>query len=342
MIVAQIEAVAGDLGDRRGQDRHGRRRGGIEAVAAALDELPAGTPVVLDPVMIAESGGAAPDPDAEQALRELLLPRATVVTPNVPEARVLAGRPGAATRWTATALAARGAGRRGARRASSPAGTATEATDVLLTEDGTRVEIPGVRHPDGAAHGSGCTHSSALAAAPRPRLHLAGRRRPRDAADASPADGACAGPAGLGRRRHAATAASARPRPRCRAGGRCAATRVAATPRGERPPRRRAGPGRSARQAGARAFAIIAAVRFLRMKPGHGEVLLAEGDVDVRRGRADRSSTEFRRQLDEGMWAAVPITGTGGAARRAWSRPSRTSRVTPTACIFFPRAAGGR
>src|SRR6476660_7828461 len=49
----------------------------IEAVAAAVDALPADTPVVLDPVMIAESGGRLLEADAEAALVELLLPRAT-------------------------------------------------------------------------------------------------------------------------------------------------------------------------------------------------------------------------------------------------------------------------
>jgi hydroxymethylpyrimidine/phosphomethylpyrimidine kinase len=61
------------------------------AVAAALDELPAGTPVVVDPVMVAESGARLLDPDAQRALIEEILPRATVLTPNLPEARVLAG-----------------------------------------------------------------------------------------------------------------------------------------------------------------------------------------------------------------------------------------------------------
>src|SRR5205814_6700579 len=64
----------------------------IEAVATALDELPAGTPVVLDPVMVAESGAELLDPGARASLTSSLLPRATVVTPNVPEARALLGK----------------------------------------------------------------------------------------------------------------------------------------------------------------------------------------------------------------------------------------------------------
>ncbi len=59
------------------------------AVAQALDELPADTPVVVDPVMVAESGARLLDPDAQRALLAEIVPRASVITPNVPEARVL-------------------------------------------------------------------------------------------------------------------------------------------------------------------------------------------------------------------------------------------------------------
>ena len=52
-------------------------------------------------------------------------------------------------------------------------------------------------------------------------------------------------------------------------------------------------------------------MRLLRMKPGHGEVLLAEGDVEVGEDE-QRLIEEFRRQLDEGLWAAVPITTHAG------------------------------
>ena len=63
----------------------------VAAVAQALDELSPGTPVVVDPVMVAESGARLLDPDAEGALVAQILPRATVLTPNLQEARVLAG-----------------------------------------------------------------------------------------------------------------------------------------------------------------------------------------------------------------------------------------------------------
>ena len=61
---------------------------------------------------------------------------------------------------------------------------------------------------------------------------------------------------------------------------------------------------------------IIGHVKFLRMKPGHGEVLLAEGDPRVREDE-ERLVEEFRRQLDEGMWAAVPTTEPGSGRREA-------------------------
>ena len=82
-------------------------------------------------------------------------------------------------------------------------------------------------------------------------------------------------------------------------------------------------------------------MKFLRMKPGHGEVLLAEGDVDVREDE-ERLVEEFRRQLDEGMWAAVPTSRTGSGRREALmvraygDIPQDADRV-----IFFPRASGG-
>jgi hypothetical protein len=55
-------------------------------------------------------------------------------------------------------------------------------------------------------------------------------------------------------------------------------------------------------------------MKFLRMKPGHGEVLLAEGDPSVQEDE-ERLVEAFRRQLDEGMWAAVPVTNSGSGRR---------------------------
>jgi molybdopterin converting factor small subunit len=75
------------------------------------------------------------------------------------------------------------------------------------------------------------------------------------------------------------------------------------------------------------------------MKPGHGEVLIAEGDV-TRAEDEQRLIEEFRRQLDGGLWAAVPLT----AGARRQSVMVRTFDEVPRDAdrvIFFPRAAGG-
>jgi hypothetical protein len=82
-------------------------------------------------------------------------------------------------------------------------------------------------------------------------------------------------------------------------------------------------------------------VKLLRMKPGHGEILLAEGDVELREDE-ERLIAEFSAQLDAGMWAAVPLTTHNG--RREAQMVSSFDEVPRAAerVIFFPRAAGGR
>ena len=83
------------------------------------------------------------------------------------------------------------------------------------------------------------------------------------------------------------------------------------------------------------------AIKFLRLKPGHGEVLLTEGDPRVRE-EEDLLVEEFRRQLDEGMWAAVP-TQDRASGRREAQMVRDYAEIPPEAerVIFFPRAAGG-
>ncbi len=76
------------------------------------------------------------------------------------------------------------------------------------------------------------------------------------------------------------------------------------------------------------------------MKPGHGEVLIAEGDVEVPEDELELIEA-FRRQLDEGLWAAVPVAG--GAGRRE-ARMVRSFEDVPRDAervIFFPHASGG-
>ncbi len=81
-------------------------------------------------------------------------------------------------------------------------------------------------------------------------------------------------------------------------------------------------------------------MKFLRMRPGHGEQLIAEGDPEVAE-EEQALLDEFRRQLDDGMWAAVPVVGSQGRREARMVQdfgdvPRDTDRV-----IFFPRAAGG-
>jgi hypothetical protein len=82
-------------------------------------------------------------------------------------------------------------------------------------------------------------------------------------------------------------------------------------------------------------------MRLLRMKPGHGEVLLAEGDVEVPE-EARELVEAFRAQLDLGMWAAVPIAGAGGRREAQLVRDFADVPRDADRVIFFPKAAGGR
>jgi hydroxymethylpyrimidine/phosphomethylpyrimidine kinase len=159
VIVAQVRAVQDDIGVDAVKIGMLGTPATIAAVAQALDALPLGTPVVLDPVMVAESGAELLEPEARSQLIEQLLPRATVVTPNVPEARALTG----AADGTDAPELVRAVHALGPAVVVVTGGHREQAVDVFF--DGERlVELPGERHPDGAAHGSGCTHSSVLAA----------------------------------------------------------------------------------------------------------------------------------------------------------------------------------
>ena len=185
-IVEQVLAVQSDIGVDAVKIGMLGTAAIVEAVAEALALLPERTPVVIDPVMVAESGAVLLDEAARSALVERLLPRATVITPNVPEARVLAQTGGVgrvapgfeAPEEAPLERLIRALHCLGPAHVVITGGHREEATD-LFYDGGTLTEIPGERHPDGAAHGSGCTHSSALAA------HLALGHSPLEAARAA-------------------------------------------------------------------------------------------------------------------------------------------------------------
>lgn len=167
MIVEQIRTVVADIDIDAVKIGMVGRRESILAVAEALALLPQGTPIVLDPVMVAESGARLLEPSAHETLVSALLPLVTVVTPNLPEALVLAGRAGEigpeATDELVVEIASAVAAL-GPQNVLITGGHRGQAHDVLLQADGSVLTFPGQRYPDGAAHGSGCTHSSTLAA----------------------------------------------------------------------------------------------------------------------------------------------------------------------------------
>ena len=82
-------------------------------------------------------------------------------------------------------------------------------------------------------------------------------------------------------------------------------------------------------------------MKLLRLKPGHGEVLLAEGDVEA--PEQERELIEaFRRELDAGMWAAVPTERRDGRREAELVRSFAEVPRDAERVIFFPRAAGGQ
>jgi hydroxymethylpyrimidine/phosphomethylpyrimidine kinase len=205
LILSQVRAVAQDIGVDAVKIGMLGTTATIEAVAQALDELEPGTPVVLDPVMVSESGAELLEPAARGALMELLLPRVLVATPNVPEARALAGtavRRDAGAGGDDVVELARAVHALGPRIVVVTGGHREQAIDIFY--DGSEVvEIPGERYPNGAAHGSGCTHSSVLAArlawgdSPIRAARIAKRRASEAVRDGLAGVGAGAGPVNI-------------------------------------------------------------------------------------------------------------------------------------------------
>ncbi len=162
MIAAQIDAVFDDLAVRAVKLG---MLGGPEAIATVAAGLGGrGVPVVLDPVMVAKSGDRLLPNEALAALRRELLPRATLLTPNLPEAADLLGQPAATDEaaMTAQAQALRAMGAQAVLMKGGHAAGA-ECVDLLVTETGiTRLTAP--RRQTANTHGTGCTLSAAVAA----------------------------------------------------------------------------------------------------------------------------------------------------------------------------------
>jgi hydroxymethylpyrimidine/phosphomethylpyrimidine kinase len=157
-IIAQVHAVATDIGVDAVKVGMLGDEATIDAVVEALALL-GEAPVVVDPVMVSASGAVLLDGNAKAALIERILPLATVATPNLPEARELAGLGEAAS----SEELARAIQSLGPEAVVVTGGHADGGADVLFDGSGT-LRIDGPRYPEGASHGSGCTHSSVLAA----------------------------------------------------------------------------------------------------------------------------------------------------------------------------------
>jgi hydroxymethylpyrimidine/phosphomethylpyrimidine kinase len=151
----QLDAVFGDIGVDAAKTGMLFSRVLIETVAAYLAEHP--VPLVVDPVMVASSGAQLLEDDAVAALIGLLFPLATVVTPNLPEAKALTGGDGS-RRELAERLHELGAA-----AVIVTGGHGADAVDHLF-EGSEHIDIPVERHDIAATHGAGCTHSATLTA----------------------------------------------------------------------------------------------------------------------------------------------------------------------------------
>ena len=160
-VRAQVETVLDDLPVRYAKTGMLANAEIVAEVAALIAER--ALVVVVDPVMVAESGARLLAPEAEQAVRALLLPRARLVTPNLPETEALLGVCPEAVEdmiAAARALVAQGAGAaliKGGHHRGDP-------IDVLVDGHGEPVVLEGPRLASHATHGTGCTYSAAITA----------------------------------------------------------------------------------------------------------------------------------------------------------------------------------
>ena len=161
LIRAQIDAIMDDLGPAAAKTGMLSSPEIIEAVAAAIEAHQIAL-LVVDPVMVAKGGARLLREEAVDALRRRLLPLAAVLTPNLPEAEVLLGRPVASL--AERELAARDLLALGPRAVVVKGGHATgDAIDVFF-DGAVMVHLHSERFPTINTHGSGCAFSAAIAA----------------------------------------------------------------------------------------------------------------------------------------------------------------------------------
>lgn len=161
MVVAQIEAVLDDIGADAIKTGMLGSAAIIEAVARTLERYGV-TQLVVDPVMVAKSGDRLLAEEAVAALRDRLLPRALVVTPNLPEASVLLGR--RVEREAEMPAAARDLHALGARYVLLKGGHLPGDPVDLLFDGRQMIELRAPRIATPHTHGTGCTYAAAIAA----------------------------------------------------------------------------------------------------------------------------------------------------------------------------------
>src|ERR1700681_856999 len=162
-VTAQIDAVFGDLDVKAVKIGMVAELATIEAIAAGLARW-SQAPIVLDPVMVATSGDRLLSADAVAGLRTKLIPRAALITPNLPEAAALLDEPVASGE---TAIESQG---KRLLAMGCPAvlikgghGQGAESIDYLFSGNGT-IALPAPRIATDNTHGTGCSLSSAIAA----------------------------------------------------------------------------------------------------------------------------------------------------------------------------------
>ena len=170
-IAQQIEVVLTDIGADALKTGMLHSAEVIAVVASSLKKHAPGVPLVVDPVMVAKGGHRLLLSEAETALRDMLLPMAALVTPNLPEAEVLAGFP-VRTEGDMQRAAERLAGLGAAAVLLKGGHLEGERVVDLLWHDGRVDRFEDSRIPSRSTHGTGCTLASAIAAGLAQKMSL--------------------------------------------------------------------------------------------------------------------------------------------------------------------------